>query len=57
MFDPAAEEEFLALTEDTFRDRTVLLITHRAASLALADRVLRIEDGRVVPVRSMRDCP
>ncbi|MCK5362798.1 MAG: ABC transporter ATP-binding protein [Gammaproteobacteria bacterium] len=56
MFDPTGEEEFLALTEDTFRDRTVLLITHRAASLALADRVLRMEDGRVVPA-GVRDVP
>ncbi len=55
MFDPAGEEEFLALTEDTFRHRTVLLITHRAASLALADRVLRMEGGRLVPARSRRD--
>ena len=55
MFDPAGEEEFLALTEDTFKDRTVLLITHRAASLALADRVLRMEGGRLVPARSTRD--
>jgi ABC-type multidrug transport system fused ATPase/permease subunit len=52
LYDPAAEEEFLALTQDTFRGRTVLLITHRAASLALADRVLRLEDGRVVPARA-----
>lgn len=51
MFDPAGEEEFLALTEDMFRNRTVLLITHRAASLALADRVLHMESGRIVPVR------
>ena len=48
MFDPAGEEEFLALTEDTFRDRTVMLITHRAASLALADRVLRMDRGRII---------
>ena len=51
MFDPAGEEEFLALAEDTIRDRTVLLITHRAASLALADRVLHMDGGRVVPAR------
>jgi subfamily B ATP-binding cassette protein MsbA len=54
MFDPAGEEEFLALTEDTFRGRTVLLITHRAASLVLADRVLRMDGGRVIPVRGTR---
>jgi subfamily B ATP-binding cassette protein MsbA len=51
MFDPTGEEEFLALAEDTFGDRTVLLITHRAASLALADRVLHMDGGRVVPAR------
>jgi ABC-type bacteriocin/lantibiotic exporter with double-glycine peptidase domain len=27
--------------------RTLILITHRPASLALADRVLRLENGRV----------
>jgi subfamily B ATP-binding cassette protein MsbA len=48
MFDPAGEEEFLALSEDAFRDRTVLLITHRTASLALADRVLHLADGHIV---------
>jgi ABC-type multidrug transport system fused ATPase/permease subunit len=26
----------------------VILITHRPASLALADKVLRLEDGRIV---------
>jgi subfamily B ATP-binding cassette protein MsbA len=52
MFDPAGEEEFLALTEATFRSRTVLLITHRAASLALADRVLHMVDGRVIPAQT-----
>ena len=51
MFDPAGEEEVLALSEETFRDRTVLLITHRARSLALADRILRMDGGRVIPTR------
>ncbi|NIM27208.1 MAG: hypothetical protein GTO67_14780, partial [Gammaproteobacteria bacterium] len=41
------EAEFLALTEDIFRERTVLMITHRPASLALADRVVRLEGGRI----------
>jgi ABC-type multidrug transport system fused ATPase/permease subunit len=49
MFDPDGEAEFLALAEDTFRDRTVILITHRGASLAFADRVLRLEAGRLAP--------
>jgi subfamily B ATP-binding cassette protein MsbA len=47
MFDPTGEAEFFALTGETFRGRTVLLITHRPASLALADRVVRLEGGRI----------
>ncbi len=48
MFDPQGEAEFLAACHDTLRRRTVLLITHRPASLAAADRVLRMEAGRLV---------
>ncbi|MFO1316203.1 MAG: ABC transporter ATP-binding protein [Burkholderiales bacterium] len=48
MFDPQGEREFLAEARDALRGRTVLLITHRAASLAVADRVLRMEDGRIL---------
>ncbi len=54
MFDPGGEAEFLALAEDTFRDRTVILITHRRASLAFADRVLRLEGGRIIPEPGMQ---
>ena len=45
MFDPAGESEFIAECHEALRARTVLLITHRPASLALADRVLRLQDG------------
>ena len=54
MFDPEGEEALLALGEETFRARTVILITHRAASLAAADRVVRLEGGRIEPVGSAR---
>ncbi|HTA65094.1 MAG TPA: ATP-binding cassette domain-containing protein, partial [Xanthomonadaceae bacterium] len=50
MFDPDGEREFIAQCHELLRHRTVLLITHRPASLALADRVLRMEDGRLVEV-------
>ncbi|WP_259303632.1 ABC transporter ATP-binding protein [Thermomonas sp. S9] len=46
MFDPAGEAEFIAECHAVLRERTVLLITHRPASLALADRVIRLVDGR-----------
>ena len=45
MFDPEGERDFLAECHAVLRHRTVLLITHRPASLALADRVLKLEDG------------
>ena len=47
MFDPAAELEFITECHDVLKQRTVILITHRPASLALADRVLRLEGGRL----------
>jgi ABC-type multidrug transport system fused ATPase/permease subunit len=47
MFDPEGEREFIEECHDILRRRTVLLITHRPASLALADRVLRLESGRL----------
>ncbi|TJW58100.1 MAG: ATP-binding cassette domain-containing protein, partial [Mesorhizobium sp.] len=45
MFDPEGEREFLQGCVDVLRQRTVLLITHRPASLALADRVFKLDGG------------
>lgn len=42
MFDPEGEHDLLAACAPVFKGRTVLLITHRPASLALADRIVRI---------------
>jgi ATP-binding cassette subfamily B protein len=52
MFDPAAEEEFLAGCGDAFRGRTVILITHRSAALSIADRVLHLERSVLTQVRA-----
>lgn len=46
MFDPEGEIEFIAECRELLSQRTVLLITHRPASLKLADRVLRLDGGR-----------
>ena len=43
MFDPDGEAEFIAECHEVLKQRTVILITHRPASLALADRVLRLD--------------
>lgn len=42
MFDPDAEFDFLRDCEAALRERTVLLVTHRPTSLALADIVLAL---------------
>lgn len=48
MFDPQGEAEFLQGCHEALRHCTVLLITHRPASLAAADRIVRMEQGRIV---------
>ena len=52
MFDPEGEREFIAECRELLSRRTVLLITHRPASLALADRVLRLQDGKLIDVHT-----
>lgn len=47
MFDPAGELAFIDECQEVLTQRTVVLITHRPASLALADRVLMLQKGRV----------
>jgi len=46
MFDPEGERSFIAECHDLLHDRTVILITHRPASLALADRIIKLEGGQ-----------
>jgi len=47
MFDPEGEKGFIEECHDMLHQRTVILITHRPASLALADRVLKLKDGKI----------
>ncbi len=46
--DPATEHEVLQALRQAPRRPTVLLISHRAPALALADRVVLLERGRVI---------
>ena len=48
MFDPQGEEDFIDGCSDLLEERTVILITHRPASVALANRVVKIQDGRLL---------
>ena len=52
MFDPDGEAEFIAECHDVLKQRTVILITHRPASLALADRILRLDGGSLTDVNN-----
>jgi PrtD family type I secretion system ABC transporter len=45
--DPATEEQLLRLLKANTRGRTVIMITHRLAPLAIADRVALVMDGRI----------
>ena len=47
MFDPEGEASFISESQSHLAQRTVILITHRPASLTLADRVVRLEAGIV----------
>jgi ATP-binding cassette, subfamily B, bacterial len=48
MFDPQAETCFLVDNRAYLAERTVLFITHHRHNLELADRVVRLEQGRIV---------
>ena len=52
MFDPDGEARFVELVRHALTNCTVILITHRPASLVLADRVLRLENGSIVEASS-----
>lgn len=45
--DPATEEQLLRQLKANSRGRTVIMITHRLAPLAIADRVALVMDGRI----------
>jgi ABC-type multidrug transport system fused ATPase/permease subunit len=44
LFDPQGEQSFLEQCRGLMGQRTVILITHRPASLDLADRVIRLDE-------------
>lgn len=52
MFDPDGERSFIDAFKQAKRGRTVLLITHRPASLALADRIVQVDHGRAVILKT-----
>jgi ATP-binding cassette subfamily B protein len=53
MFDPEGEVGFIAESKNLLEQRTVILITHRPASLALADRIVEMELKSKIPGRAL----
>ena len=49
MFDPQGEEDFIDGCSNLLEQRTVILITHRPVTVALANRVVKMQDARVLP--------
>jgi ABC-type multidrug transport system fused ATPase/permease subunit len=47
MFDLEGERAFIEASAQALEGRTVILITHRPASLAIADRIISVERGAV----------
>ena len=47
MYDLEGEQAFIDASSSALQGRTVILITHRPASLAIADRIICVEQGSV----------
>jgi subfamily B ATP-binding cassette protein MsbA len=54
LYDPAGEQDMLRACQAWLRQRTVIIITHHPATLALADRVVRLDQGAVYDVLARR---
>jgi ATP-binding cassette subfamily B protein len=53
--DPTKEHEIRGALQEVMRDRTTIVIAHRPATIALADRVVLLERGRVIAEGSHDD--
>lgn len=52
MFDLDGETAFIESCAQLLADRTVIIITHRPASLALADRIIKLTPGRLTVIET-----
>lgn len=57
MLDPSGEDAFVNHVAPAFAGRTVLIITHRPATLRLADRHIHMENGRVMFCKNFEESP
>jgi ABC-type transport system involved in cytochrome bd biosynthesis fused ATPase/permease subunit len=55
--DAQTEQWVIARIAELRRGKTLILLTHRAAPLCLADRVLRLDNGQLVAVATPCEPP
>jgi len=53
--DPESEQLIHEVLEKFIKDRTTFIITHRLSTLSLADRILVMDEGRIIDVGSHED--
>lgn len=56
MFDPDGEKDFIHSNKKVLAQRTVILITHRPASLALADTIYELSEGGNITILPPQSC-
>ena len=54
--DPSKEHEIRAALAEVMRGRTTIIIAHRPATIALADRVVLLDGGKVSPTARTSGC-
>ena len=57
MFDPESETSFVHDMKEAVKNRTVIIITHRPESISLADRIFRLENGRIESCQTAKPKP
>ena len=48
MFDPEGEKEFITANIALLREKTVIIITHRPATLTLADKIYELKNHSLI---------
>jgi len=46
--DPGSENRFKARLQQTIKDKTVIVVTHRASMLSIVDRLIVMHEGKVM---------
>jgi len=47
LLDEATEKEIRNVVTENFKDKTVMIVTHRLAAVSDADRIIKIDNGNI----------